>query len=699
MKLKNKFILLSTMMIMIIGSILSLTPIAFAADGGGGGNTSNGGNGTWHKIRGKGGTSEAWNQFLNQAGRTYGSSWASNEVVKAGNRNGNPKLREECQSSSFIWYTAMSYSDTSFITQARGTNTWSWRGGHPRNTAPSDWNNYMNWPKNGWDSGSTIVICSGSFQEMERDCSYNETRTQNEKESIEGIYATNTTLNPDTRVEYKDYTAEEKLEWIRTHETQQTAPELSKLGVWYDKNKSEIDKLKTLKGTAYSKKKKELVDGANNSMKGDYVKHPKIDMSKKNKEGFANGGVFTVSEGERPLTIELSTSYQETRHVSCKQTMQPNGKWGPKKEGKKTPWVKDPTSEKQNKPTKQTMGTMKPETFWQLILASCNPTGMNNASNAAGGTKPLVNSGNVNSFQTKKYKSQGALPLNNAKNSNPNLSATAYEKFYNSIEGCRPMIEEKVGCVADPMTFGTKGSHKVKGGSEIDNNIQDNVNNSSGVKIPDAKRYGARGEAINNKGEAEKIARDNFSYFRDNKENNIELDVWYPKFKTQADQDKGKIVAKDSYIQLDPKGTPTGDMVNIEFGKSKLDPTSGKTYRESGMNNNIKTRGSWASDDGKPHKANVSWLYDLDVYGNPIKGGVNADSVNIGFNGEVPRIEVTLGCDMKLNTKGQTKPDYLEAQSKKPVPGEDVLNNKFNEDNNKHVDFGFVRAGSGLNQN
>lgn len=681
MKTKNKLIASLTICASIMFSVAFAPHEVSASTGAGGGDAGTvAGNGMWYKIYGKEGTQNAWNEFL---AKTTNNNWANPaaKVAESGNKFGNPKLTSQCRDSRYIWYTVMDRYSFEWASGAENSHQWTWINGHPKDTNPKDWQGYRDWDKaNTWGSGKTIIICSGSYEELTKDCSYDEHREKTNTDTIEGVYATNTTLSPNTRVEYASYTAEKRKEWDNEHESQQTDPEKSKFGEWYDANINEIDKLKHLKGEAYKQQLAKIKKGAEEAKKGDYIKHPTIKMSEKNQKGFAKGGVYTLSEGERTAKITVSTKTKETRRVTCKQEKQPDGTWGPEK---KTygPWKETDTL--QDKPTTNQLTSMTPKRFWQLIHAICNEEGMNAVQ---GATQTTVISGGDDiskTLQTKQYTTMSELPLSNPNNSNGSLSNTAHEDFYDSKKGCPVPPSYGLECVSDPN--GT--TYKSDKGTLAKQNVQD-----KGTQVNN--KYGAQGTVINKNDKPEQMSGDEFTFFRNNKDNDIRLDVWYPKATGNRfdNKDTGTLYSE---IHFDPNGTPIADdMVHAVYGKAEftgddIKNGSGKLIQE-GEVNKLTVRGAWASDDDKKHKANASWIYQVNF-----KANIPTD-ININQTGNSSQVAVPtkFGCKMNMNTTSSDTPYAIGGMLDQSNP----MQEGFNDEANKHVDFGFVRAGSGLNQ-
>lgn len=689
---KNVIISILTTFSLLLGFTTTAPTVLGAGSGAGGGGTGGGGSAPagWFQVWGNLGTQGAWSDFWNRTTQKASGQTILNRVQGAGNRFGDPNLLQKCQNSKFIWY----YSNgdgTEFYTQTGdygGTNTAIWYQGHPSTThAKQDWDNWIAWGGNFWNGGRTVIICSGQFEEvtLEKPCpTETKTETSNQTLGFTGTYSTNTSLAPQARVEYPNYTQEELSLWHSRNEPQEVPEEKSSYGKWFDANKGRIAAAQAIEDPdVYREVMNKLINEAKIEVaKG--VPHPEITLSEKNRKGFADGGTINITEGQRKASFGGNMSATKYYQRTC--TM--------KNEGGN--WVKQYSSWKltsqkvTGRPSGPEISSRVPSLFWQIMHAKCNENGVREVVSAKQNELTNISTIGTRATDTVRsivYDKQSQLPLADSSKSNP-LRKTAYDSFYNETAGCLAIID----CVSDPVADAV---------SDNKNNIQDR-----GTKR-DGNKFGAQGEAIDGANKSVTLSSDTFTFFRDNDPKNIRLDIWYPRLNVNDPSVHLPTTDKSLYtrILMDPFGTPTGDKSIISVYKDILknknaspilnaeDITAGKGYNIADELNNLQFAATWASDGEKPHRVNADWVKEPTI--------TNVVYEKITGNGEgkgvvTNKSKIRTFCELTLNTKGPIKPiiDTNKIALEKPP----VKKTKFDRSANKTVNIYFVRSGAGLNQ-
>lgn len=663
-------------------SASALTSNTVHADGGsGGGGGGTGGTGYWRKVYGAPGSGQAWRTFSNRTAQfAVSNGWSGYNTVtrwvtNAGNNFGNGNLLNQCQQSRYIWYYGDGWDLNPWYPQGAYTNTAPWAEGRP---GASDWNDFMGFGGGNWGGGITVLICSGSYERIERKGTDTEERTLEDETTFDGVYSSSTLLTPIVRDEYKDYPIEKQKKWNETHERQVTDEKLSRYGTWYNSNIDNIKKLNTLKGDDFKRLFAQLKAGAANATSGDYIPHQNIVLSKKNRLSFADGGVINISEQNRKAKVVISQKTVQSRNRAWTQRMNANGTWGPKQytDG---PWTEKSVESK--KPSTQQLSSPVGVSFWQMIHAKCNQPGMNNVkSNVPDIIDPTNNTNTASqTLNTKTYTRQTDLPLGQTAYQNKDVAKTAYDQFYNETAGCQMVID----CISNPI--------KDKNKNDAVNNVQD-----TGDKRENT--YGAQSDATINDSKPQKLSSDAFTFFRDNQDHTIRMDLWYP---VVNDVNSGVIADTNKAIYtkiiFDPNGTPSDNLVTAKVNTKEIlsgdDIKNSKGYLGQGEITKLDVAGQWASKPSQPHRFNAEWVTEPTVK-NIVTTEVNGTGPISGKT-ETDTSKIRVYCSMNLNTKDAQKPTVdNNATSSNPVKGYD----KFDPSKNHSVAVEFIRSGSGLNQ-
>lgn len=676
----------------------STVDVEAAGGTGGGQGGGTGGLGVYQQIYGEPGTQKAWNTFYNRIysrhnpSTGYSQNFIPNSVRNAGNRHGNPNLLTQCQNSRYIWY----YSDwdPTYWYNMNGVGLTQAQWAQKRNA--SDWNDFMKWGGNNWNKGDTVLICSGSYEQLEKTETKKETRVVKNGVTIKGNYSGKTALNAVATQEYLNYTPAQVKKWQAEHPSSTSAETRTKFGTWYDKNLANIKKLDSLKGKAYTDMKNKLEKEGKAAMT-ETIPSPEAKMKDPAKKTFEEGGVWNVTGQKRPLNIVISGKETEERTVTIKKKLQANGTW---KEVSKTysKWTKVASSAQKDKNTENKLSSLTPINFWQMLRAKCNEPGVTKVKKDTPGYKMIDDTKVASTLHTKVYTNQKDLQLGDPKAKTEALKSTAYDKFYNDKIGCQIPID----CISDPIA-----------NSEAEKNVQDKGDKqNAGTPENPVWKFGAQGNLI--EGNSSKtLSGDNFTFFRDGKSEKIRLDIWYPTYaagfnKENTGLDLPNTKAVKTRLFFDPSGTPVDKGLSVKkdmvWNKDKKLWEKGteilkgdniknkKGYMTDGELNDLFVSSTWASDKDKSHRVNADWVYEPTMTGTintTVQGNGNSkDPANLSS-------KIRVYCSLQMNelTPGTNKP-FIDTDMDEPIPPL----TEFNDDVNRSVSFDFVRAGSGLNQ-
>jgi len=609
-----------------VGLVASpLASASFADTTGGGSGGGNGGSSSgdrrWVSLA-YNNSSKAYPEFLKKTGY---SKAVTEDLIRAKGAS-----VEVCKKSNVIWWLQNKKTGGWSHNWTGATNGSAWRGdGTIQNPAKkygdraptvAEYNTFLDWDKKngrnlnkGKGQGYT-VICSGvstkpTIKTPESPKTTTEGKVTKDEDTFTKPYTYVTTVTPQT---IKGGKIGRGL--LETQPAKTVKTNFGKL--WDDLNRGKTDK------TA-SQIKKEV----NAAVKKDKtLTHAKVNLNANNKNGLADGGVLNINEQMKQATISTKSTTVTTITVKCWNEQTWNANKGEYNKAVKKCDPKDKGTKKNITTTsisKSKESTQKNTGFWQILSVHCNPEEFEALLNATSGEK-VISEGNPEKgvaavVYSKKYSQQpaaGNLDFGDASNSNKAKAKTGNLGFYNKE------------CAFD-CTPGSTGSNAEKNGAS--NNVV-----KKGFKDSDnGELYGAKsGNSNSNK----------FSFFRDNRTNEIVADVWYPKNTTAVKYDGHK--ALTTTITRDPNGTPginssTGGSATVTdsegkklfTGTGKVKPqmnwdtstfNSPNSTIRSGLVNKINLQSTWASEPNKPHAFNFKYEYAPKVYTNvPVK--------NIGF--------------------------------------------------------------------
>lgn len=608
----------------------SVTPAVAAGDTGGGGDNDHNAGGasssqSWVSVikdgTNKDGTSKTWDLFLKKA------HWG-NTISRLKDLNVNLKV---CQTSSVIWYLANSkdYWSSGYQGYTHGP---IWNGNANRNgsiekpykalgdrkVTQREVDNIIKWDKeeNGHridkstkdSKGGYTVLCSGPDRIAPPPIITLENgKTTSNKESISFTepYSWTTDVTRQISKSGKDPIGVDNLH------NQSGTPIKSNFGKLWDKyNTSKDQEVKNLKQQVEAALEKDKT-----------IDHSKLSLDQKNQEGMAEGGVLNVNERTQYATLNTTKTTKNTVIMKCTTTFTWDDSKNDWKANKKC--AKDTTKTEVSYTANKSQGTLKNTGFWQMLSVHCNQAQFNELINSDN-TLKVVNTGDATKaisavVNTKKYASQPkVLDFGDSRNTNAAKKKTADLAFYNK--------ECPFDCTPVANTTGASS----------ENGATSNVINGKGtVKSVRGGKYGVVSSDITN---------NSFEFFRDNKDQKLVADVWYPKDNAVVKYNGAKPLT--TTVTRDASGTP--GVASNNGGQFTMTTKSGKklftgstaaktqmnwdvtTFSNStatilpGLEREFNVKSTWASEDNRPQIINIKWEYAPSV-------GTKVNAVNIGF--------------------------------------------------------------------
>ena len=480
--------------------------------------------------------------------------------------------------------------------------------------------------------------------EEPKDCGEWKDYTPDEKQDkIEGVYEVKTVITPITPKGFSDWDEETQKYWNSTHHKQERT-ELTPLGKYLKSQGDIVKKLTSADNetTAYMDMWNKLVEGANKAIK-EGVQKVNIELTSKNKEGFARGGIFTVTELRKDVNISTVHTQDREQYYKCVFKLEKKTRkvWDEKKkkyveeeyyEYVKTGYEKTgKIRSKKNPYTKAVTNTTNSwyiHSSWQYLSARCNKDGIEKARVASKG-KDITFGSHYGSTAIESPLVYGTTAkfYGNPFHKNKDLAETGKAEFFTTNTSC----EEKTLCTPDKM---------YKSNDSINNVLDDSKYNILNGK------YGAQHD--------ETTATSEFSFFRDNVFKEVRNDVWYPiSPAVEIDDQKGK-PAHVTFFAFDKKGTPQDEL--FSFGKTdKEDYIDGKVKKlptdniveATGQVNRFGFRGAFASEKENPHRMNIKYGWKTKIL-NHVPTIVNGRQ----HEKLVPLpSDINMYCDVLFNTK------------------------------------------------
>jgi len=620
-----------------VGVIVAI-PSASAETGGGiGGGGSNGnlrGSVHWTSIAydQKGKAYQDFLKFEQMTGR--GQSWVEGQVVN------RVKSNSVCQNSRVVWYLEHDRSGRWVYNYSRETHGDAWNNyttNKQKSTiekpsevrgdrAPSqgEIDAFKNWDRknNGYlinKAPGYVIICSGAFDEQvnkppiktswpeEKSDSNVVTKTYTEPHSYK------TDLVPQT-VNFNE--AGKLVDPIGKNNlnAQSTGASRTSYGVLID----------SISKGQNNKNMDAIIKDIDAAIKKDKQnpKNATINLNNNNKAAMAEGGVLNVQEQTQLAKITLTRSDTTTYNRNCTSTQTWNSKLGkynaPVVEC--SAWKK---TETKGKPVvNKTLPTPRNTGFWQMLTVHCNAEGFS-ALTGSGNGIIKINQGSVveniaAAANTKTYTQRPGIVdfahnfnSKGEKNSNAARAATSQLGFYDK--------ECPFNCTPNSAT--SKGASTSNGATD----------NTTTTGKRGNEKPGATSDGLNN---------NSFDFFRDNKQKNIKVDVWYPANGAGVHYDGH--APKTTTVTRWSEGTP--GTTNANGGKFTMKTASGETLFNGkdknptnqrnwdtstfssqnstslpGLHNEFTVQSTWASEKDRPQQMNVKYEYaptvDTSFYG------------------------------------------------------------------------------------
>lgn len=601
--------------VLILLMLFNSTLIALADGGaGGGGPPTHVRPGHWRIINGAPGTSQAIDQFFRVSGFNSRQNFY-NRITASGNMFGDSNLLQNCRSSRFIWYYAQ--DNGSWSTLGAGTHNTAWFPSPPAD----DWANFMSWGSGIWNQGNVVLICSGSFDPVEKDCSFYEYQDRIAEYSITGVYSSSSMLTPVRTVEFDDYTFEERQEWSRYRHPQATVEYKNAFGYWFDANRDSINNLGSFTGEEFENRWAHYYAQARAILDTDYILNPQIVLSEENRTGFSIGAIFTITESRRIVTIDVPATQQQRRHVDCTARYFGSGRW--EETRNYGPWI-DYGFAQTTGPSQIQITSLTPYSFWQMLNARCNLSGIQAIENSYDVINKTYGDPRISgTLYTNVYHNINALPFGNPNHNNPALAATSSDAFFTSTESCQDLFV----CVPERQPGADNDS---------ENNVGDDGDGNYGAQV-DGR------------------SSDIFQFFRENLIEEVRADLWWPQLLVDIEglEFDSTIEALGTQLIFDPDGTPANDMFVMEDADGNL-VVNGEMIQSNngifveGQLNRFNVRSAWASEQDYPHRFNVTWIYGPEIF-NHVLNNVSGGGARFGEN-STSSSPIDIFCDMRLNT-------------------------------------------------
>lgn len=619
-KLIAKMGAITTALIIVLATPISAMASTGGGIGGGGSEGSLTGKIHWKSIAYEE-VGKAYDTFLDRAGWDKGTT-ESQIRGRVGNL-------EVCKKSKVIWYINHNAQQKWVYNYGyTGTHGSSWNNHHNgsgtieaphvkigRTPTTAETAAFKRWDRN--ENGNKIdqkpgytIICSGAFMPLPPQVRTETThRVLNDADSHErtAVYSYSAEIKPQLINGQNDPIGETNLHPQRSEAVKTNFGEL-----WDRVKKGEV-KLN----------RAQLDKAVNAALEKDKQRdHGSITLDEKNKTGMAEGGVLNVYEQALNATIETNSASRTVVYTDCTYTRVWNSDTN--RYNAETSVCKDRapiTTTTVNMGTRN--GTLQNTGFYQIMSVHNNYKGFENLVKSDGSIKltgggsldktPSANSltrGTISaSAVSKKYDKQpSVLDFGDASNPDPAKAATAKLGFYDK--------EAAFVCSADNST-----SAAGKNGASA------NVQQSGSSK--DSATYGAKSSDLNS---------NDFQFYRDNDENHVRVDLWYPQNTDVVKYNGSK--ASSTTVSRWNEGTPypqskRGGDFTMRAGDEELftgnkDNEILKNWNEESFSNRNATvlddqhidftfSSTWASEAKLPQVVNVKYGYaptvSTQVYG------------------------------------------------------------------------------------
>lgn len=490
--------------------------------------------------------------------------------------------------------------------------------------------------------------------------------------SITGVTHTITTLTPQKPKGFSSLSKIQQEYWKKTHKEQIVGPTATPYGEYLSQN---VALLKTLKnfdknsGVGKSSDYRVAWDNFEQGARAAIAQGvPETDIMLEeaedgdltengNIEGFARGGVYTVTEYRKSLTIstthfqDLYTEYHCVREYAGSYCQSYNERGSCTRRESIYKWVRrekshnriingeyttqeidiaNSVNDEDNPPDKNNPhgGTTiiipnnyKPFVSYQILSVRCNKEGFervvkNTASSVAG--------------------------LSNGQSAaiSPKKTGGSIATYFNHLD-----VDFFYGNKDCQKVFSCTAKRDSGLGNDINNNIQDTGNNTG--------TYGAQVVSEN-------MSSDSFSFFRDNISKEIRNDIWYPTPTANIDEysisNKG---ASATMLVLDKNGTPNKKGLFTLEDKTQNTILTGEQIASGNVRklfnsqeNRFYWRASWASEKANPHRFNIRYAYEPKII-SEVPESITREGVDTWFD---DTYVLNMYCDVLPNTTNVSTP-------------------------------------------
>lgn len=505
-------------------------------------------------------------------------------------------------------------------------------------------------------------------------------------ESVTGVYSTKLTLTPVVPVDFATLTDKEKTEWRRTHHPQNTPVRITEFGEkakMYDEQGT-FNRIREMDNDAVVEKlSADMISELKVLSQKDYT-DGWIRLTDANATGLARGGVFTSSRYIKYVTVTFFHNMRERAHFKCVPVQvgtsyEFGGSWtrevcdqygededgnhicvrprtehhckqiahpvmGPSKVHSHTEGpVKDPAASR----ITLKFSDWVVDKSHQVIGVRCNTTKILDLVSKIGGEV----------FQRSGYVVTAKSPTISGKEADffNNLDVSF---FYKGRE-----CDENISCETAPAAAAARSDGK--------NNVQ-NRNTKDGT-------FGAQ---------SDNTSADHFSYFRDNQENKIRVDIPAPVPEVDAQYWTDPEKVEQTVITRDLEGTPDDDdskFLDLTTGNDIFRRNEERAIFE-GEKNKFISKSQYASEKDKPQRFTFRYDYmpgitSIVPYG--ISGG--------GVEEFKPILEnIYVKCEVYFNNTTVRKP-IVHNDVEDVLHKDGVFNPQFGS---THLEIDYVKSGA-----
>ena len=578
------------------------------ADNGGGTGTG----GSWNNDSATGIKSawaDSWRSFVDNSG------FSEARVIKMLNDK-TPGLATECMKSSAIFFPYSPSFGGIWVWNYQGT----YIGGKPGIDAPA-----LN-----FSTGRTAPSAAqkgAAYWVLKNDGKYDDYLHLVGPESVAVICSYRGEAVRKTEWEYNTYTGHAEYEKVLPYSYTTTVAPMKIEGQYVGNGEWEAQKADTKK-TVFAKVYDELATGKSPlradeveslvksaiaaDAKADYS--TSVELSDKNKAAFARGGVVNVSEYTQYAKIRAISDFTAQQKRQCTYDVYSDGR---KELVSCGPWQE--VSRVYNNSVNKELRTPYQSGFWQMINVHCNLFGFNDLVAKTGAS------------------------VVSRDDENGKVSAVAKTKYYKGSEGkpAQPSVLDfgqpgtpsgSIGFYDKECAFTCSADNSDLGGAKPAEEAEDNLGTEG--DNGDSNNPMKNGADADNK----KVRGNNFTFFRDNEEHGIHVDLWQPKATGNVEFNGES--PKSTTVSRWKAGTPDVVTTDTQGGKFTMKTTNGgtelftgsdsdsvPTQRNwdntpfssrittilNGAHNNFTVQGSWASEKGRPNVLSFKWMYAPNV--------------------------------------------------------------------------------------